>query len=375
MGTGARDHRPAGLRRLGRRQPRAPARRAGGCAWGKAHTGLNGHALLTPVNGHRHTALPEELHLEQTWLFNKPALAPCSGDLWSRSNAEMSCGAVPALLRPSGDNDQGSVCHKQFQQEGGGKVLSHICGAFGDDLPVAVAVPGGRRALHRTRHLSDGDGSRDQTSPFPAHASRARPSRAVHSPHPHLPTRSPPLLLPRSPERGRCRKLPAPQAGAQAVSGEEEAGAHRPRSPGSPGSPLPRAPAAPLTCRARAPAPPPAAPAAGGRRGVRGDQGNKRTRSEKGIKEGNVANTKNKRRNFPRGEERGKRHLHELFSPLHNFCRNSDNARARFPFPSPHKPVVVLLSLFRFIVLEVLNHKTGVSENGIYLTEISPTLF
>lgn len=170
-----------------------------------------------------------------------------------------------------------------------------------------------------------------------------------------------------------------------AVAGQEAGRAgrqqcHRPAQPwpppGAPSLPAPRSPAAPRA--RRAPAPPPGAPAAGGRTAVRGDKGNKRTRSEKGIKEGNVANTKNKRRNFPRGKERGKRHLNELFFfffPPYNFCRNSDNARARFPFPSPHKPVVVLLSLFHFIVLEMLNHKTGVSENGIYLTEISPTLF
>lgn len=74
------------------------------------------------------------------------------------------------------------------------------------------------------------------------------------------------------------------------------------------------------------------------------------------------------------GKREGSATYMSFFSP-YNFCRNSDNARARFPFPSPHKPVVVLLSLFHFIVLEMLNHKTGVSENGIYLTEISPTLF
>lgn len=51
------------------------------CLGKSTNLGLNGHALLTRLNGHKHTALPEELHLKQTWLFNKPALVPCSGDL------------------------------------------------------------------------------------------------------------------------------------------------------------------------------------------------------------------------------------------------------------------------------------------------------
>lgn len=61
--------------------------------------------------------------------------------------------------------------------------------------------------------------------------------------------------------------------------------------------------------------------------------------------------SKNKRRNFPEGGSvGGKREvplIRAFFS--YNFCRNSDNARAHFPFPIPHEPVVILLSLFRFV--------------------------
>lgn len=86
-------------------------------------------------------------------------------------------------------------------------------------------------------------------------------------------------------------------------------------------------------------------------------------------------NNKNKRRNFPRGEGSAFYKSFFFFFFFSIFCKNSDNAHAHFPFPIPHKPVVILLSLFHFAASEMLNHKTGVSENGIYLGGMSPALF
>lgn len=143
---------------------------------------------------------------------------------------------------------------------------------------------------------------------------------------------------------------------SHAVSGREAGRGgrqqcNRPRRRGpSPGLPrLPRRPAhLQRPAPARAPAPPPGAPAAGGRTGIRGDRGNKRTRSEKGIKEGNVANTKNKRRNFPRGEERRKRHLHELFFPPTISAEILTMHVLVFPFPAHTN---LLLFYFHYFTL------------------------
>lgn len=135
------------------------------------------------------------------------------------------------------------------------------------------------------------------------------------------------------------------EGGRQERSGPRTAAAP---ARGSPPPPPPPPPAHLQRPRPPRSGPAPGAPAAGGRTGIRGDKGNKRTRSEKGIKEGNVANTKNKRRNFPHGEERGKRHLHEVFFPPTISAEILTMHVLVFPFPAHTN---LLLFYFHYLTL------------------------